>query len=231
VEGPPPAGVGVRHAPTHEVLEAQQQKHWYDRLMLLCDGVFAIAITLQAADLRGPPDWSGDLASLRLGDQLDAYAMSFLVISIYWLAHRRFMAMIRVVDPPITVLTLIMLGLVALLPAATRLVSGYYVYPASRMVYGALVVAIGLAMAAFWAYAALIARVVYSEVSIAQRWFQLALIVFTPPFFLLLTFAVPNPGRGEVPLFLAALFLVGWRMRLWVLGRLADRAGPAAPEV
>jgi uncharacterized membrane protein len=216
--------MGVRHAPTHEVLEAQQQKHWYERLMMLCDGVFAIAITLQAADLRGPPGWTGDLASLRLGEQLDAYAMSFLVISIYWLAHRRFMAMIRVVDPPITVLTLIVLGLVALLPAATRLISGYYPYPASQLVYAALVVAIGLAMAAFWAYAALVARVVYPEVSLAQRWFLLVLIVLTPPFFLALTFAIPHPGRGVVPLVLAALFLVGWRMRLWVLGRLGTPA-------
>jgi uncharacterized membrane protein len=222
--------VGVRHAPTHEVLEAQQQKHWYDRLMMLCDGVFAIAITLQAADLRGPEGWTGDLASLRLGAQLDAYAMSFLVISIYWLAHRRFMAMVRVVDPPITVLTLIMLGLVALLPAATRLISGYAIYPASQTVYAALVVAIGLAMAAFWAYAALVAKVVYPEVNLAERWFLLALIVVTPPLFLLLTFAIPRPGRGEVPLFLAALFLIGWSMRLWVLRRLADRKPPPARD-
>ena len=221
--------MGVRHAPTHEALEAQQQKHWYDRLMMLCDGVFAIAITLQAADLQGPRAWTGDWASLRLGAQLDAYAMSFLVISIYWLAHRRFMAMIRVVDAPITVLTLIMLGLVALLPAATRLISGYAAYPQSQMIYGALVVAIGLALAAFWAYAALIAGVVYSEVSVAQRWFLLALIIFTPPFFLLLTFAIPHPAKGEVPLALAALFLIGWRMRIWVLRRLADPAPAPAP--
>jgi uncharacterized membrane protein len=222
----------VSGPPSHEGLEAQQQKHWYDRLMLLCDGVFAIAITLLAVDIRAPAGWAGDWAGLRLGRQLDAYAMSFLVISIYWLAHRRFMAMIRIVDAPITVLTLIMLGLVALLPAATRLISTYSVHPLSQLVYGALVVAIGFAVGLLWGYAALIAKVVSPAVSVGQRWYMLALIVLTPPFFLGLTFAIPRPAPGAIPLFLAALFLIGWRLRLGALRRLerpTRKLGQASP--
>jgi uncharacterized membrane protein len=224
--------VGLSLPPPEEGLDAHQQKHWYDRLMLLCDGVFAIAITLLAIDIRAPAGWAGDWAGLRLGRQLDAYAMSFLVISIYWLAHRRFMAIIRKVDAPITVFTLIVLGLVALLPAATRLISTYSVHPLSQLVYGALVVAIGFAVGVLWGYAALVARVVSPEVSVRQLWFMLALIVLTPPFFLALTFAIPRPAPGEIPLFLAALFLIGWRMRLGVLRRLetpARRVGQASP--
>ena len=222
--------------PADKGLEAQQQKHWYDRLMLLCDGVFAISITLLAADIRAPAHWTGDWAGLRLGGQLDAYAMSFLVISAIWLAHRRFMAMTMTVDAPLTVMTLIVLGLVALLPAATRLISTYsYVFPLSRLVYAVLVVSIGLAVSLLWGYAALLARLVSPTVNAAQRWFMLALIALTPPFFLALVFAVPNPVPGENPLFLAALFLIGWRMRMWVLRRLegsiprtAGRARPPA---
>ena len=224
--------MGLSGPSYEESLEAQRQKHWYDRLMLLCDGVFAIAITLLAIDVRAPAGWTGDWAGLRLGRQLDAYAMSFLVISIYWLAHRRFMAMIRKVDAPITVLTLIFLGLVALLPAATRLVSTYFVHPLSQLVYGALVVAIGVSVGLLWGYAALVARVVSPEVGSRQRWFMLALIILTPPFFLGLTFAIPRPAPGEIPLFLAALFLIGWRMRLWVLRRLEKldtKAGQTSP--
>ena len=202
---------------------ALQQKHWYDRLMLLCDGVFAIAITLLAADIRAPLGWAGDWASLRLAGQLDGYAMSFLVISIYWLAHRRFMALIRAVDAPITVLTLVMLGLVALLPAATRLINTYYVFALPRLVYAALVVAIGASIGAVWGYAALVAKMVSPTLNLRQRWFLLFLMVATPPFFLALTFAIPQAlaGPGVVPLFLAILFLIGWPMRLWVLRRLA----------
>jgi uncharacterized membrane protein len=198
--------------------------------MLLCDGVFAIAITLLAADIRAPAGWTGDWASLRLGGQLDAYAMSFLVISVYWLAHRRFMAMIRLVDAPITVLTLVMLGLVALLPAATRLISAYAVFPLSQLVYGALVVAIGVAVGLLWGYAALVAKLVSPEVGVGQRWFMLALMVLTPPFFLALTFAIPRAVAGEIPLFLAALFLIGWRIRLWVLRRIGRPGTVPSPE-
>jgi uncharacterized membrane protein len=213
--------MGVSRAPADEGLDAHQQRHWYDRLMLLCDGVFAIAITLQAADIRAPRDWSGDWASLHLGAQLNVYAMSFLVISIFWLVHRRFMAMIRSVDPPMTILTLMMLGLVALLPAATRLINGYTNYMSSRMVYAGLVVLIGLAIGMLWTYAAFVGKVVSPEVSLRQRWYMLFLVVFTPPFFLSLTFTIPQSAPyGVVPLFLAGLFLIGWPMRLWVLRRL-----------
>jgi uncharacterized membrane protein len=217
--------MGVRQALAEEGLDEHQQKHWYDRLMLLCDGVFAISITLQAADIRAPAAWSGDWAGLHLGAQLNVYAMSFLVISIFWLVHRRFMAMIRRVDPPMTVLTLIMLGLIALLPAATRLINSHTDFPAARIVYASLVVLIGLSIAMLWGYAAFVGKVVSPEVSFRQRCYMLILVVFTPPFFLGMTFAIPTSAPyGVVPLFLAALFLIGWPMRLWVLRRLETPA-------
>lgn len=191
---------------------------------MLSDGVFAIAITFLAFDLRVPGDWLGDFAGLwvRLAPLLDGYVMSFLVISVYWLAHRRFMAMILTVDPPVTVLTLVLLGLVALLPPATRLL-GSHDYPAARAVYAALVIAIGLMIAAIWAYAALIADLVSREVNRKVRWFLLGLILFTPSGFLGLTMALPHPAPGENPALLAALFLVGWPLRLWVVRRLGGK--------
>jgi uncharacterized membrane protein len=221
--------VGPENVNEPDRLESAAQKHWYDRLMLLCDGVFAIAITLLAAEIRAPEGWKGDWARLRLPGQLDGYAMSFLVISIYWLAHRRFMAMIRIVDAPLTVLTLVMLGLVALLPAATRLINTFYVFPLPRLVYAALVVSIGVSVALVWGYAALVAKLVPPELNLRQRWFLLFLMVATPPFFLALTFALPQPGPGVIPLFLAALFLIGWPTRLWVLRRLRTRQALAPP--
>ncbi|MFI4975443.1 MAG: TMEM175 family protein [Caulobacterales bacterium] len=210
---------------TTEGLEARRVRHWYDRLMMLADGVFAIAITFLSVDIAKPLLWNGDLGALwaHLTPQLDAYAMSFLVISIYWLAHRRFMAMILTVDAPVTVLTLLVLGLVVLLPPATRLINGDYAHPAARLVYGGLVVAIGLAMALLWGYAALIAKLVSQEVGGSVRWFLLALIALTPPFFLALTMAIPAPPHGLIPLVLVGLFLIGWRMRLRVLKQLGAK--------
>ncbi|HEX2816613.1 MAG TPA: TMEM175 family protein [Phenylobacterium sp.] len=206
-----------------ETLERRRHRHWYDRLMMLADGVFAVALTFLAVDVgTAPAGWTGSLGALwaHLGPQLETYAISFLVISIYWLAHRRFMSMVLTVDAPLTVLTLVMLGLVALLPPATRLIQGYEMYPAARLTYSALVVAIGVSMAAMWGYASLVARVVVSEVSVRARWFLMALMALTPPVVLSLNFALPGtPPAGVVPAVLLVLFVVGWRLRRWILRR------------
>ncbi len=209
-----------------EGLERRRHRHWFDRLIMLSDGVFAIAMTLLAFDLRGPTPWDGRLDSLwaNLAPQLDAYALSVVAIGVYWLAHRRFMAMVLTVDAPVTVLTLVMLALVALLPAATRLT---HALPSSAtmLVYGVLIVAIGAAIAAIWGYAALVADLVSSEVARPVRWFFLFLMLFTPPFFLLLVTLLPRPRTGEIPLSLAALFLIGWPMRAWIVRRLSPAGG------
>jgi uncharacterized membrane protein len=190
-----------------EGLKRRRHRHWFDRLMMLADGVFAIAITFLAADITTQSGWDGRWASLwpHLSTQLDAYATSFVVIAIYWLAHRRFMALILTVDAPVTILTLLMLGLVVLLPPATRLVSAYGDHAVAREVYGALVIAIGAVVAMLWAYAALIRNEVSPEVSGAVRWFLLLLMLATPTFFQVLVMAVRNPPRGLVPLMLVGL--------------------------
>jgi uncharacterized membrane protein len=190
--------------------------------MMLSDGVFAIAITLLAADITPPTVIHGGVASLWaiLAPQLDAYALSFVVISVYWLAHRRFMAMILTVDAPVTILTLAFLGLVALLPSFTRLTHVQVGSAASMLIYGGLVVAIGVALAAMWGYAALIAGLVSDEVPSLQRWYFFLLILLTPPFFLLLTRILPASTPGLIPLTLVVLFLIGASMRRWIVGRL-----------
>jgi len=213
---------------TDEPLARRMRRHSFDRLIMLSDGVFAIAITLLAFDLHGPGVWDGRLASLGsdLLPKLGAYALSFVVISVYWLAHRRMMAVILTVDPPVTIINLVTLALVALLPAATQMAQMRWPQTAVMMVYSALVVAIGVSLAALWGYAALVANLVAPEVPRRVRWFLLLLMIFTPTFFLLLTAAVPNPGPIGVPAILIVLFMIGWPMRAWIVRRLS--AKPAA---
>jgi TMEM175 potassium channel family protein len=214
---------------TDESLERRRHRHWFDRVIMLSDGVFAIAITLLAFDLHGPAHWR-TLADIwaTLTPQLDSYALSFVVIAVYWLAHRRFFAMIVTVDAPVTVLNLVTLALVALVPAATSLVPGGGPLSAAMLVYSGLVVAIGLSVAAVWAYAALVANLVAPEVTRPERWFLLALMVVTPPLFLALVGGLRDPRSGVIPLALVALFLIGWPMRMWVLARINRARAPAA---
>ena len=213
---------------TDESLERRRHRHGFDRLIMLSDGVFAIAMTLLALNFQiADTDAAGPLSKLwaALAPQIDAYALSFVVISIYWLAHKRFLTMIVTVDAPVTVINLVMLGLVALLPAATKLAHQPGPLADHMIIYGGLVVAIAISLASFWAYAALVANLVSAEVPRAERWFLFLLILFTPPFFLFLTSLLHNPAPGAVPIVLTALFLVGWRMRRWVLARIAAPPG------
>jgi uncharacterized membrane protein len=215
---------------TDESLERRRHRHWFDRLIMLSDGVFAIAMTLLALSIRWPENADARLADLwaALVPQLDAYVLSFVVISVYWLAHRRFLAMITTVDAPMTVINLATLGLVGLLPAATQLTHLRGASGPHMVIYGGLVVAIGVSLAALWGYAALIADLVTPEVPRRQRWFYFALILFTPPLFLVLTSRLGDVGPGPVPFALIGLFLIGWRMRLWALRRLSP--GPRTDE-
>ncbi|MBV8684537.1 MAG: DUF1211 domain-containing protein [Caulobacteraceae bacterium] len=206
---------------TDEPLERRRRRHWFDRVIMLSDGVFAISMTLLALEMYAPSKWTTALDIWRtLAPQLDAYALSFLVIAVFWLAHRRFFSMILDADPPITVLNLIFLGLVGLLPAATHLVHGGGPTQAAMEVYSSLVIAIGVALAALWGYAALIVDKVAPEIGKRTRIFSFLLILLTPPFFLFLVSGVHNPPPGLITLLLIGLFLVGWPMRMWVIRRL-----------
>jgi uncharacterized membrane protein len=207
-----------------EDLERRRHRHWFDRLIMLSDGVFAIAATLLSLDIHGPADWR-TLPELWSGlvPQLSAYLLSFLVISIFWLAHRRFMAMITTVDAPLTVLTLVMLGLVGLVPGITHIGPGR-ADGAGMQIYASLITLIGLSMAGIWGYAALIARLVTPEVPNSSRWFQLVLMALTAPLFLALTMNAPFRSPFYPPIVLAGMFLIGWRMRIWVLKRLERKA-------
>ena len=62
-----------------------------DRLEAFSDAVLAIAITLPVVDLHAPKPAEGDLATayLKLAPEYAAYALSVVLIGLYW-AHSHF---------------------------------------------------------------------------------------------------------------------------------------------
>jgi len=121
-----------------------------DRLVFLSDGVFAIAATLLVLDLSIPDGL--DSAGFRdevggLGAEIGAYALSFVVISAYWREHREIFRHVKAVDETVTRLTLLGLGLVALLPFPTTLLAEYGSEPEAVAIYAATVAAVDIALA------------------------------------------------------------------------------------
>jgi len=129
-----------------------------ERLIMLSDGVFAIAITLLALELRPPEGWDHSLSGLWQGMWRPALAflVSFLVISAYWISHRRMFGRFGSADLPLTILNLIQLGLITLVPVVTNLVWEGGPRGGGFVVYLALFTLLGFLNALLWGYPALL---------------------------------------------------------------------------
>jgi uncharacterized membrane protein len=95
------------------------------RLDALCDGVFAIAMTLLALEVRVPeevtdPDRFRALLPTFAG-QLGLYALAFVITGRFWRGHHRVGGHVHHVDQAAIRLTLGFLAGVAALPVATAL--------------------------------------------------------------------------------------------------------------
>lgn len=110
---------------TFEPLKLRLARHDFDRLLMLSDGVFAIAITLLALEMKVPDHWDGKIASLLAGADrsLVGYVFAFLLVGAFWLAHRRLFAKLVEVNPLVTLLNIIALGLIGLAPFVARLIA------------------------------------------------------------------------------------------------------------
>src|SRR5215475_871909 len=85
------------------------QRH-LERLVMLSDGIFAIAITLSAIEIK--PE-SGEDGSLwhAWSTPLLIYFLSFFLIGLIWLVHRRIVAWLSHIDAPGTIINMMLLSL------------------------------------------------------------------------------------------------------------------------
>lgn len=205
-----------------EPLAKRLERHAYDRLIMLSDGVFAIAITIAAFEIHPPANWDQNPATLPhlLGPALSAYAIAFIVISAYWTAHRRMIAMLRRVDGIATVLNLILLGLVALQPAAIRLLTEYKVNGGAGRLYFGQIVVIGVVQAALWVYAWLRGGMIDPALGRPARFLILANMLVSPLLGAAIGLSIGRAGNLTVGGLVAVLAVV-------VIGRrvLSRRAG------
>lgn len=115
------------------------------RVLALSDGVFAIAATLLALDLRVPEglNTSSLHDALRaLVPAMSGYAIAFLVIGLLWLGHRELFGDILRIGPGVAAVNVVLLGFVALLPFPSSLLANYGDEPVTVIGYAANVTAI-----------------------------------------------------------------------------------------
>ncbi|MGW6486158.1 TMEM175 family protein [Streptomyces sp. NPDC055056] len=116
-----------------------------ERLVTLSDGIYAIAMTLLVLDLRIPPHLTGAAFQEALRSSwpnLGAAALSFAVLAGFWRDQRRILAPLSTVSPLVTRLTLLGLGLAAVLPYPTTLLAEYASHPQTIALYAGTIAAV-----------------------------------------------------------------------------------------
>jgi uncharacterized membrane protein len=113
------------------------------RLLTLSDGVFAIAMTLLALDLRVPDLHDTTNAALQhaLRQQVPNYlsfVISFYVVVSYWGRHRRLMRSVQFVDSALIGQSIFLLLFVAAMPFPAALLGQYGSKTISIVIYAGL---------------------------------------------------------------------------------------------
>jgi len=204
-----------------EPLKRRLERHTFDRLIMLSDGVFAIAVTLAALEIRPPETWHdlpGLIAQLRF--PVMAYLISFVVVASYWASQRELLGRMLRVDGPFMLLALAQLLFVALIPAATQLLYRHGPDTSAVTVYGAVLAVCGYLAAAGWAYGLFRPGLAHPETRTPYRWVRIATALIVPLFFTWI--AATGGSLSAAPFVALATLLV---MRRLVLPRFTKRAG------
>jgi uncharacterized membrane protein len=193
---------------TDEPLAERIRRHDYDRLLMLSDGVFSIAITLLALELPFPSGWDGRLDTLPqfVGGPLVAYGFGFLIVGAFWTMHRRIFARLLRVDLICTLLSLLMLGVVGLAPFVARVLAE--LGPSRSMTLYVAMVAIVMAIqSTLWGYAMSRNELVHADLPANRRWELLVTLASVAVLWgaLAIWATVTDRRLGSTPLFLGAL--------------------------
>ncbi|MDQ2621770.1 MAG: TMEM175 family protein [Actinomycetota bacterium] len=179
-------------APVRRTLPSLERGKDLSRIFAFTDGVFAIAITLLVLQIEVPQGLTSGSGFLnQINDEAPdffAFALSFVVIGLYWIGNHRAMRMVREYDRGLMLLTLLHLGFIVLLPYSSQLLGEYGSrIPLTVAFYIVNIVLITVSMALMFRHmrAADLAEPDYEwavELEEKSLWFTAGFFVLTIPF-------------------------------------------------
>lgn len=143
----------------------------FSRFEAFSDGVFAIAATLLALEIR-VADLSDAAPEVirqelwHLFPHIISYATSFTVIGVIWLNHHALFHFLKRVDRISLIINLFLLMCIAFIPSSTAIVGQYNQYPVVVAFYGFSLAFTGLVYNTLWFY--VLRRYIKSE-NLIQR--------------------------------------------------------------
>ncbi len=120
-----------------------------NRIEALADGIFAVAMTLLVLDIKSPQnrnfETTGDLVGylVTLEHSFAMYAISFLVLAIFWIGHHVLFHFVRHVDRRLLWLNIAFLLFVTFVPFSTDFLGDHGHLPLPVVVYGVNLIALG----------------------------------------------------------------------------------------
>lgn len=127
-------------AEAHENLE----ERLLHRLLFFTDAVFAIVITLLVLELKPPEEAASGHVTLD-GGHLFAFALSFAIVAIFWVAHMAVTRRLLHFDWPTAVANLVFLFPICLIPFVSAWVGEGLMWSTAWLAYSVVLIATSLA--------------------------------------------------------------------------------------
>ena len=146
-----------------------------NRLEAFSDGVFAIVITLLVLDLRLPAELPGEGLWLRLTHiwpKVSAYAITFVIVGIYWVGHHALFHLVKRIDKTLMWLNIYLLMAISFMPFPASLMGLNPMDPTAIRFYSGTLLVIGSGFIAIWSYASgrLVDRNLDASIRRVIRW-------------------------------------------------------------
>lgn len=189
----------------------EEESSGFERLIILCDGIFAIAMTLLILDIKLPNEppnatiFSQELNEL-LGKSI-YYLLTFITLAGFWMSNRRLMVYVKRQDSRFAVLTFVFLAFVIFFPVSLNVLEGHVEYPQAVVLYTLILAGCGFSSFLLWTYASWNHRLIKPEVSDHEIRTRALGILITPSYFCLSLLLLLIPGFSPVLLFFSWVLL------------------------
>lgn len=157
------------------------------RVKSFSDGVFAIAATLLAFNIKLPDQTDQPFGALadKLWPQIMAFLISFIVASFYWRIHNRLFLLVHRVDSRLGILNTALLAVVCLMPFSSSLIASGRTGSGAVILYALTITATGYINAGMWLYAAMSPGLMAPNATKHHFWPWFWIACITPTMFLL----------------------------------------------
>lgn len=124
------------------------------RLEAFSDGVFAIVITLLVLEIKVPHVKLEELsfALIALTPKFFSFALSFIIIGLYWISHHNMLHFVAKTDRISLWLNILILFTVCIIPFPTALLGDYPSSQIAVVFYGLTLTTVNLSGTLFWYY-------------------------------------------------------------------------------